>query len=528
MDFVTATYRLRCAEADAPEIARQIALEQTVEVPEELLGTPEIREQFVGRVRSISAAGSAPDISHVVIDYPADVAGQHLGQLCNLLYGNISLKRSIRLVGIELPEVVRQRLPGPRYGIAGLRKWLGVYGRPLLATALKPRGSAPEHLAQLAYSFAVGGGDLVKDDHNLVDESFDQFRQRVDLCQSAVERAAAETGRLCVYAPNLSPPAEELDRYADFLVARGVRSVLLAPLLLGLDSVRRLSRRSPLFLMAHPTFSGAYLHDPDHGIEPGVMLGQLFRYAGCDATIFPNHGGRFSFTAEECQSIVQMARRSEPGLAATWPAPAGGMSFGRMAEMSAEFGVDTMFLIGGALLADSRNLAASTQRFATEIRQHFPGHVHSAPAVDNLVSACEIPAVSTAKAKVLERLAFQAGFRWDGRSATAYKMSQELPFAGVSRTELIGPHGEQTAFDVRYFEIAPGGYSSREKHVHTHVIVGLQGTGSLTIADRQIAVGPMDIAYVPPLEVHQLRNDSSEAFGFLCIVDHERDRPQSP
>jgi len=30
---------------------------------------------------------------------------------------------------------------------------------------------------------------------------------------------------------------------------------------------------------------------------------------------------------------------------------------------------------------------------------------------------------------------------------------------------------------------------------------------------------------VAPEEVHQLRNPADEPFGFLCIVDHERDRP---
>ena len=34
-----------------------------------------------------------------------------------------------------------------------------------------------------------------------------------------------------------------------------------------------------------------------------------------------------------------------------------------------------------------------------------------------------------------------------------------------------------------------------------------------------------DVAYVEPLEPHQLRNETDRPFGFFCIVDHERDRP---
>ncbi|MDX1968878.1 MAG: RuBisCO large subunit C-terminal-like domain-containing protein [Planctomycetaceae bacterium] len=528
MEFVTATYRLGCTSAEADSVARQIALEQTVEIPEELLDSKRIRDDIVGRVRTVGADPDIPEYQRAVIDFPADLAGPHVGQMWNLLFGNISLKRCVRLIDLELPTSLARQFRGPRYGISGLRDVLGVYGRPLLATALKPRGSTPEQLAELAAGFALGGGDFVKDDHNLVEPTFDDFRRRVDLCQTAIDQAMQTTGRICLYAPNLSPPVRELDRHVDFLVQRGICAALIAPMLLGLDTVRDLADRSPLFLMAHPTFTGAYFHDPKHGVDPGVLLGQWFRLLGCDATIFPNHGGRFTFSPEECQSIVSAARSDDGIHASCWPAPAGGMSFERLQEMAASYGADAMFLIGGALLGDSASLEQSTARFSKQISQLFPEHRLATPRGLGLVSACEMPSAPATPAGVLQKLAFQAGFRWDGRSPTAYKLNGELPFAGVSRTELVGTHGEQTAFDVRYFEIAPGGYSSREKHQHTHVILGLQGNGRLTIEGREILVSPMDLAYVPPLQVHQLHNPASEPFGFLCIVDHDRDRPQAP
>ncbi len=45
---------------------------------------------------------------------------------------------------------------------------------------------------------------------------------------------------------------------------------------------------------------------------------------------------------------------------------------------------------------------------------------------------------------------------------------------------------------------------------------------------QAILLKPFDIAHVSPLDVHQLKNESSEPFGFFCIVDHERDRPMKP
>lgn len=526
MEFVSATYRLRCPAGDAERLARQIALEQTVEVPEELIDCPRIRNEVMGRVRSVTPVAGCAESFDAVVDYPADVAGAHVGQMWNLLFGNISLKRGVRLCDVELPPSVRRCFPGPRYGIDGVRALIGVHGRPLLATALKPRGSSAEHLAGLAAAFARGGGDVVKDDHNLVDPTFDAFRERIDRCFEAVEEVNARTGRRTLYAPNLSPPVADLKRYTDHLLHRGVRAALIAPMLLGMDAVRELTRGSSLVWLAHPTFTGCFFNDPHHGIEPGLLLGHWFRWLGCDVTIFPNHGGRFTFSSAECASIAAAARRSDPDYRACWPAPAGGMSFAQLPEMAAEYGADAQFLIGGALLRDSTDLESSTRKYREQLSALFPAACETAPAGE-FVSACELR-VGNVSAAVLEHLVCRAGFRWDGRSISPYKPDDRLPFRDVARTELIGSFGEHTAFDVRYFEIAPGGFTSQEKHVHTHVVIGVRGAGVVDSGERQLALRPFDVAYVPPLRVHQLRNPGTEPFGFLCIVDHVRDRPQPP
>ena len=158
----------------------------------------------------------------------------------------------------------------------------------------------------------------------------------------------------------------------------------------------------------------------------------------------------------------------------------------------------------------------------------FPSSTSTAGTpLNDVVSACELPNLQGSQ-RLLEHLRFVSGFRWEGRSPIAYKANEDLPFRDVSRTELIGSAGEQAAFDVRYFDIAPGGHSSLEKHVHTHVVIGARGSGTLISGDRRLPVEPFDVAYVPPLQVHQLVNHGAEPFGFFCIVDHDRDRPQKP
>ena len=56
--------------------------------------------------------------------------------------------------------------------------------------------------------------------------------------------------------------------------------------------------------MAHPAFQGSFVVRPEEGFSHGLIFGTIARLAGADATIFPNFGGRFSFSREECQEIA--------------------------------------------------------------------------------------------------------------------------------------------------------------------------------------------------------------------------------
>jgi quercetin dioxygenase-like cupin family protein len=90
---------------------------------------------------------------------------------------------------------------------------------------------------------------------------------------------------------------------------------------------------------------------------------------------------------------------------------------------------------------------------------------------------------------------------------------------------LLGAAGEPAAFQLRYFEIAPGGFSSHERHRHTHAVLVVRGHGRVRIGGRSRAVGPMDFIYIPPGTPHQFRA-GREPFGFVCPVDAVRDRPR--
>src|SRR3989441_1187312 len=302
------TYHLACSSRLAAAKARDIAFEQTVELPADAM-PPEVALRVAGRVESLESLGRGRSRAVISFD-PGAVCGD-LPQLLNLLFGNISLKTGILIAGLECPDELLTALRGPRLGIAGLRELTGARGRPLLCTALKPLGRSAPELAQLAYGFARAGIDLIKDDHSLADQTTAPFRERVERCSEAVARANGETGGNALYFPNVTSGPPEIVERAGAARRAGCRGVVVNALPAGLRALGQNAAATGLAIQSHPSLAGAFFH-PDHGIAPEVLLGDLFRVAGSDAVIYPNVGGRFTFSEATCAAInARLRGRSE-------------------------------------------------------------------------------------------------------------------------------------------------------------------------------------------------------------------------
>jgi len=359
-----ATYRLTAGdEAGARARAEDICIEQTIEFPADLVDEPAIREQVFGRVERLEAAGEGR--FEAAISFAVESAGAELPQLLNVLFGNISIKPGIRLHRFEAPPALLSAFRGPRFGRAGVRELLGVAERPLLCTAIKPMGLSLDRLADQAYRYALGGVDLIKDDHGFADQPFAPFDQRVDLFSRAVARANDETGGHSRYCPSVSGPDGQTLHRARFARRAGAGGLLVAPGLVGPDTMRAVADDDAIGLpvLAHPALQGSFVVSQEHGISHGCLFGQLNRLAGADAVIFPHAGGRFSFSMDECRDLAHGTETPMPGVAPIFPVPAGGMSVERVPEIVEFYGRDVMLLIGGDLHRHGPDLAQNCRRF---------------------------------------------------------------------------------------------------------------------------------------------------------------------
>lgn len=132
----------------------------------------------------------------------------------------------------------------------------------------------------------------------------------------------------------------------------------------------------------------------------------------------------------------------------------------------------------------------------------------------------------TAQAQAALFRAFAQGFRWDDVSLLAYKEEGSAPFKAITRQVLF--QDSELRCELRYFEVAPGGYSTLERHQHTHGVMILRGEADVLVGDEVRPVKQFDLVRIPPMTWHQFRTKGEEPMGFLCMVNVERDRPQLP
>ncbi len=361
------TYRLSLRDGEsAEERGREIALEQTVELPDGCYPAA-IEQRMVGRLESAERLDGAR--WSLTLSYDPAIVGAEVPQFLNLLFGNVSMHPGTLVTDLELPRAVVERFPGPRHGIAGVRAACGnVAGRPLLCTSAKPVGLSSGELAEVCGALARGGIDVVKDDHGVTDQATAPFLERVERCQAAVLEANAETGGSTLYFPNVTAPVSQLPRRVAAVSALGCRGVLVSPFIAGLDTVRWLAQESGLIVLAHPTFSGA-LFAGEHGVAPDVMLGLVLRLLGADGVIYVNAGGRFPVSEAQCDAINARLREPYHGLAPALPVPGGGVDVERVPYWISRYGVDVMLLIGSSLYAQG-DVEAASRRLTETVRAH--------------------------------------------------------------------------------------------------------------------------------------------------------------
>lgn len=356
---ITAIYHVKDTADRIQARADGIAVEQSVEMPVAAISDRSVLDDIVGQVENIRDLGDGR--FEVRIGLAVSTTGLEAGQLFNMLFGNSSIHADIVLHDAIFPQSVLAAFASQRPGLKGWRARARAQDRALTCSALKPQGLPPVELAKIAGQLAAGGLDFIKDDHGLANQAYSLFAERVPRVADAVRDARKDGGKTG-YLPSLNGNLDQMRRQIEIVRQSGLDGVLIAPMTTGVPSFHTLARENPdIAIMAHPALAG-----PSH-IAPPLHLGKLFRLLGADATVFPNHGGRFGYSPATCRALADAALAPWGGLQDCVPVPAGGMTPDRVPEMLEFYGRDVMLLIGGGLLAAGPRMTEEAAAFSAAV-----------------------------------------------------------------------------------------------------------------------------------------------------------------
>ena len=290
----------------------------------------------------------------------------NIPQILSAIAGNIfgmKVIENLRLLDIDFPKSILNSYKGPNFGIDGIRKLLGVKNRPLLGTIVKPKvGLDEEQHAQVCGQAWLGGLDIVKDDENLTNMKFNQFKLRVSKTLKVRDKIENETGEKKIYMPNITAKLSDMMSRADHVLEQGGEYVMLDIVTVGfsaLQEIRDYLEERNLVIHAHRAMHAALTRNPHHGLTM-LVLAKLMRLIGMDQLHTGTIVGKMEGDRAEVQEInenitsQQITGNNITILDQDWgvikpilPVASGGLSPLHIPELIRLLGKDMVFQFGG-------------------------------------------------------------------------------------------------------------------------------------------------------------------------------------
>lgn len=216
--------------------------------------------------------------------------GGNIQNILTYIVGNIlGMKEviALKLLDVWFPEKMLEKYDGPSYTIDDMRKYLGVYDRPILGTIIKPKiGLNDREYADVCYNFWSGGGDFVKNDEPQADQDFCDFQKMVKNVKQAMDRAVKETGKKKVHSFNISSADfDTMIKRCEFIrntgFEKGSYAFLIDGITAGWMAVQTLRRKYPdVFIHFHRASHGAFTRKENPIGFTVLVLSKFARLAG--------------------------------------------------------------------------------------------------------------------------------------------------------------------------------------------------------------------------------------------------------
>src|SRR4030042_291580 len=364
-DYIIGTYLvLYPAALPVPIIAPFLAIEQStgtwVAVPGE---TEEVRRQHIAKVIGVY---EMPDYESTVppnlqtrqwfvqVAFPEVNIGEQIPMLLTTVVGNISMGGEIKLVDVRFPKKFAAGFQGPKFGVDGIRKILGVPKRPLLNNMIKPcTGYTCEVGAELFRKAAAGGCDIIKDDELIADASFNSVLERVKLYMQVEKQVFEETGEHTLYTANVTDKIPKVFENAKRAVELGCNALMINYLAVGFPVLQALADDPNINvpILGHMDVAGAFYMSPWHGMSSHLVLGKLARLAGADVVVLPARYCKAPVIDYKFKNAAKNLSFPLYNLKPTLPMASGGITPSMVQQVMMALGNDIVIGSGGGIQA---------------------------------------------------------------------------------------------------------------------------------------------------------------------------------
>jgi 2,3-diketo-5-methylthiopentyl-1-phosphate enolase len=386
-DFIIATYYAALPrDLIMYYLAPFLAVEQSTgtwtAVPGE---TPEVRAKHVAKVVGIhevpffeyEVPKEVEERTYVVqVAYPFRNIEHQIPMLLTAVVGNISMGGKIKLLDLHFPKQYTDGFGGPKFGIEGIYKALGVEGRPLINNMIKPcTGYSCEIGEKLFYEVAAGGCDVIKDDELIADMAFNRCEDRVKAYMAMEKRAYEETGEHTLYTVNISDNLPKMFELAKRVVDAGANAIMVNYLAVGLPALQALAEDPDINvpILAHMDCAGALYESPNSGIASHLVLGKLPRLAGADSVVFPAPYGKAPYLKDRFVYTADVMHYPMHNIKPMMPMPSGGITPDMVPICVADIGPDIMIGSGGGIHAHPMGPTAGAKAFRQAIDATMQG-----------------------------------------------------------------------------------------------------------------------------------------------------------
>lgn len=380
-EYIIGTYAVTFpAMLPLPKFAPLLAIEQStgtwVAVPGE---TPEVRRRHVAKVIGVyeipdyefAAPADVKERNWIVqIAFPEVNIGAQIPMMLTTVVGNISMAGQIKLVDVRFPKKYVAGFKGPKFGIDGLRKLLGVKKRPLLNNMVKPCTGYPLEVgAELFRLAAMGGCDIVKDDELIADASFNSIRGRVKRYMEIERQVFEEKGEHTLYTANITDSVPKIFENARRAVELGANAIMINYVAVGLSVLQAIAEDPKINvpILGHMDVAGALYMSPYHGMSSHLILGKLPRLAGADIVVIPAPYGKAPVIADKFEAMARNLTYPFYALKPTWPMASGGITPSMVPKVMQDLGNDIVIGSGGGIHAHPGGSVAGGKAFRQAI-----------------------------------------------------------------------------------------------------------------------------------------------------------------